>query len=336
MKRRVFARPRSLLLALALAVVATLCTVSTARAASSAPGVGNAAGGRIAASSSAAVSDQPCNFVYSIKTCESTDPTVSMSGYYYGDTSACTFVWNIYWGDGASSTDIMQTDPTDGYHFLASHTYAAPGTYTITDSTQVTAGTCTASNGDHTFTLLASPPPASSPKIHWNRTSSLPGRLVTLTGSGWVPGGIVQVHLPEKALFIGISSWRVNSQGNWKESFAVGDAPQGKYKLSFSETSGRLLVTSSFTVLDQPNLLERFSGWIDACLSGQLKSDPTCKDELLLQTHLKISATTVLSCVTDLREGASGIATCIIELGAAVGYLVYTTWQSWWAHKPGP
>jgi hypothetical protein len=145
-----------------LAVVATLCTV------------------------------QPCNFVYSIKTCESTDPTVSMSGYYYGDTSACTFVWNIYRGDGASSTDIVQTDPTDGCHFLASHTYAAPGTYTITDSTQVTAGTCTASNGDHTFTLLASPPPAPSPKIHWSRTSSLPGRLVTLTGSGWVPGGIVQ------------------------------------------------------------------------------------------------------------------------------------------------
>ena len=52
------------------------------------------------------------------------------------------------------------TAPPDGYNFVASHTYKASGTFTITDTGQVTAGACTVSSGVHTFTLVETPTPA--------------------------------------------------------------------------------------------------------------------------------------------------------------------------------
>ena len=90
-------------------------------------------------------------------------------------------------------------------------------------------------------------PPVAQPTIYWSRTSGRPGTHLTLIGNGWVPGGTVRIHLPSKGFFYGSVSWPVDSQGGWKQNFTVGNTPRGTYTLSFSETSGHLLVTGIFT-----------------------------------------------------------------------------------------
>jgi hypothetical protein len=140
--KRLITRPRSLLLAVALAVVAALCTVSTAGAASSA-----SADPRAPAASSA-----QCNFVRSLKTCESTDPTVAYYDSPTGDIPDCTFVFDVAWGDGAS-TKATVVNPSASHHLVGKHTYAAPEAYTITVTVKVAVGTCTGTNSVHKFTL---------------------------------------------------------------------------------------------------------------------------------------------------------------------------------------
>jgi Peptidase A4 family len=105
-----------------------------------------------AVSRGAAVSDTPCTFGPA-QSCTSADPTVTVNTYYSGDTSACTFSWDIDWGDGTSSSGIPIDAPADGYVFTSQHTYAAPGTYTIALVGEVTDGSCVETNGDYTFTL---------------------------------------------------------------------------------------------------------------------------------------------------------------------------------------
>jgi lysophospholipase L1-like esterase len=75
---------------------------------------------------------------------------------YTGDVSACTFTWNITWGDNSKVTTVVQTDPPDGLVFLGGHTYgsALQMTYTITANGTVT-GPCTLTPGTLSFTLLA-------------------------------------------------------------------------------------------------------------------------------------------------------------------------------------
>src|SRR5690349_8925984 len=275
---KLFASSRSLLVIVALTLAAAMCTISTARAASS-PGTGGGTGTRIA---DMAPSSAPCNLKHTISKCQSTDPTVTVSTYAFGGTGGivvCTFVWDFNWGDGHSSPATL-TDPHIGWRVTAQHTYARPGSYTMTASGEAVGNNCTLTPFIVTFTLLQKSAPQPSPKIHWSQTSGRPGKLITLTGSGWVPGGVVQLHLPDKKLLIGITSWHVDSHGNWKESFAEGDAPPGKYTVSFSETSGHLKATGGFTILDPPNVTERFSNWVDACYHGKLKSDPLCTDAL--------------------------------------------------------
>jgi Peptidase A4 family len=178
--RRLFARSRSLLLVVVLALVAALCTVSTSNAASSAS----------AAPHKSAASSAQCNFVLTLGTCESTDHTVAYYDTPTGDTSHCTFVFNITWGDGGSATRTL-TDPTAGHHLIAEHTYAAPGVYTITVTPQVTAGTCTATSSGHTFTLLPAPPPTPKPvtDFPWAGYGLFPdsGHVTSVTATWRVP-----------------------------------------------------------------------------------------------------------------------------------------------------
>ncbi len=68
----------------------------------------------------------PCDFTLSLTACKSTDPTVSYTSNAVGDTSRCTFVFTIRWGDGASITRTA-TDPTDGRHLIGQHTYVDKG-----------------------------------------------------------------------------------------------------------------------------------------------------------------------------------------------------------------
>jgi PKD domain len=329
--KRLFVQPRSLVLVAVLAVIAGICSMPAASAAPTGGGAGGGAAMGATTSHSKAASNSPCNF-QGAQTCQSTDPTVTVSTDQYGDTSNCTFVWDVDWGDGQSSSNVL-TDPSDGWVVLAHHKYKATGTYTISLTGQVTAGNCTVTDFSRTFTLLAPPPPV----IHWSKTSGRAGTLITLTGKGWIPGGTVQIHQPEKKLFLGITTWTVDSHGNWKHYFAEQDAPPGTYKFSFTETPGQLRVTGSFRVLDPPKLTDRFSNWVDACYHGKLKSDALCTDALDEAAHLNLSFTSIFSCLTELKHGVkSGIAVCLIEDGIGVVTWVYKTWKSWWTHKPRP
>jgi hypothetical protein len=149
--KRLVVRSRSLVLAVALAVLAAMCTVSTAHAASS--------------GSSTAASSTPCSFVPTL-TCQSTNPAVALNIDYYGSQSGCIYVWDVDWGDGSTPVDLTVTDPADGYVVLADHTYSGANTYTITVTGQVTAGTCVANPFTAQFTLLTAPSPPPAPRIH--------------------------------------------------------------------------------------------------------------------------------------------------------------------------
>jgi PKD domain len=153
--KRVFAGSRSLLVIVAMVMITAVSTVSTARAA---PSAGNAAGTR-------AVSNAQCNLRHTISGCQSTDPTVTLSTEATGNTSDCTFVWDLGWGDGHSA-QATEVDPADGWKVIAQHTYSATGTYTVTATGTATSG-CTLTPFVVTFTLLAAPssppPPPANP-----------------------------------------------------------------------------------------------------------------------------------------------------------------------------
>jgi Peptidase A4 family len=185
MKKR-SGRSRGLFAIVALAVAATLCTASTAYAASAGDG-GAARIGAGAASRSTAASDSPCTFIPA-QTCQSTDPTVTLDIDYTGDTSGCTFTWGVEWGDGGTSPNLVVTDPPDGYVQLAQHTYATPGTYSITVLAGVPDGPCTENDFGVQFTLLTPPPqPAPPSPLVFNATYS--GYLTPFTHNYWAVAG---------------------------------------------------------------------------------------------------------------------------------------------------
>jgi hypothetical protein len=177
---KIITRSRSLLLVVALAVVAAMCTIPTAHAASSSS----------VAPRGPAASGKPCNFVLSLQTCESTDSTVAYYDSPTGNILNCTFVFDVTWGDGGSATRTL-TDPHAGHNLVAEHTYAGPGVYTITVTVTVTAGTCTGTNSVHTFTLLNPPPPTPKPAqtFPWAGYGLYPdsGHVTSVTATWRVP-----------------------------------------------------------------------------------------------------------------------------------------------------
>jgi hypothetical protein len=154
--KRLITRSRSLVLVVALAMIAAICTVSTAQAAPA-----SAATPHVTAASST-----PCSFVPAL-TCESTGAQVALNIDYYGEQSSCTYVWDVAWGDG-NSEDFTVSYPADGYIFLANHSYSGAKTYTITVTGQVTAGNCAANGFTAQFALLASAPPPTTHKSTHN------------------------------------------------------------------------------------------------------------------------------------------------------------------------
>jgi hypothetical protein len=87
--------------------------------------------------------------------CGSTNPTVSLWAYFSDDTSACSFTRDITWGDGTSSTVVVQGGPA-GPKYVTSHTFAAPGTYSIYFGSESIQGSCTDAVLTYTFQLLPS------------------------------------------------------------------------------------------------------------------------------------------------------------------------------------
>lgn len=168
----------SLLLLAVLAVVAAMCTVSTAYAAgSSPPSMGNAARTMHPADSlSTAASNAPCNLKHTISKCQSTDPTVTVSTYAYGGTGGivdCTFVWDFSWGDGHSSPATL-VNPHVGWRVTAQHTYAKPGVYTMTATGTAEGANCTLTPFVVTFTLLPPSPACVTPRSNTKPTTDFP------------------------------------------------------------------------------------------------------------------------------------------------------------------
>jgi hypothetical protein len=155
---------RPVLLGLAVMALLVSALAATTHPAHAAPSANAGQMSAVALSAPAASSTQ-CNFVESLPTCESTDSTVAYYDTVTGNPAACTFVFDVAWGDGTSITTTVANPSAGSHNLVGEHTYVAPGTYTITVNPQVTAGTsCTATSSVHTFTLLPpTPTPAPAP-----------------------------------------------------------------------------------------------------------------------------------------------------------------------------
>src|SRR5262249_55266639 len=106
------------------------------------------------------VSSSPCVSGVSASPCQSTNPQVIIDAISMGDTSSCTFNIKLVWGDGSPEQAFVARGTPDGKSFLASHTYSAPGSYTITVGVTVASGGCGASSGGFQFTLVGGGPSA--------------------------------------------------------------------------------------------------------------------------------------------------------------------------------
>jgi serine/threonine protein kinase len=84
-----------------------------------------------------------CSFIVNgAMNCSSTNPRVLLYADFGNDTSGCSWVRNITWGDGTSSDGVVVYGGPAGPKLAASHTYSAPGSYTIYFGGEVTQGSC--------------------------------------------------------------------------------------------------------------------------------------------------------------------------------------------------
>jgi RNA polymerase sigma factor (sigma-70 family) len=104
---------------------------------------------------SATPSSAVCSFmVQHTSNCESTNPNVKAYGYFSGNTSGCTYVRDIAWGDGRNSDNVIIPGGPAGPKYEDSHTYSQPGSYTIHFGGYVRGG-CTIATPTWHFKLLS-------------------------------------------------------------------------------------------------------------------------------------------------------------------------------------
>jgi RHS repeat-associated protein len=123
------------------------------------------------ASPSDAVSSTPCGLPGA---CESSNPTYRV--YYstsVGDSSSCRFELHIDWGDGSQETDVTAGASAGVLVLIGSHTYGAPGTYSINVSGKVLSGPCTVSPSAGQFTLVRGGPSRSEQGAAMNPSQKL-------------------------------------------------------------------------------------------------------------------------------------------------------------------
>ena len=104
--KRLTVRSRSLVLVVALAVVAATGTVYTAHAASPEAGAGAI---HAVAYHAAAASDTPCTINYQNTTCQSTNPAVTVNNYSPGTSPPVVYVSDVAWGDGQQLNEYHRT-----------------------------------------------------------------------------------------------------------------------------------------------------------------------------------------------------------------------------------
>jgi hypothetical protein len=165
-------------------------------------------------------------------------------------------------------------------------------------------------------TTTPKPQPATNPTIYWSRTSGPPGIHFTLTGNGWAPGGTVQVHLPSKGSFYSNASWSVDSHGDWQQNFTVGDARLGAYTLSFSENTGHLQVTGSFSVLVAPTMTNKTWDGYEVNYGQRYTSVSANWTE----PQYPPVAAVLHSGLAAFWVGLGGINSHLQQIGTAVGY----------------
>jgi hypothetical protein len=88
--------------------------------------------------------------------CRSTQPEIKTHITNESDTSGCTFELTITWDDGKTTQIPDYPGGPQGLEFLASHTYTAPGVYTIAVTGSVVSGDCYFYPGDWQFSYISS------------------------------------------------------------------------------------------------------------------------------------------------------------------------------------
>ena len=110
-----------------------------------------------AAPTHAAKPEPECSFVVGgLASCGSTNPQVRLYVNFGNDTTGCSFVRNIDWGDGKSSNGVVVEGGPAGPKYVTAHTYSKPGSYTIFFGGEVTAGDCNIVTPTWQFTLRSS------------------------------------------------------------------------------------------------------------------------------------------------------------------------------------
>ena len=99
-----------------------------------------------------------CVFESSTPSCESTNPDIIVKYHNQDDTSSCTFVTHVDWGDGTAIQTIPFSGGAPGSYVLGTHSYVSPGRYDIDITGEVSSGFCSLYPSAHTFTLVPSSP----------------------------------------------------------------------------------------------------------------------------------------------------------------------------------
>ncbi len=115
----------------------------------------------LAATSPAPAAGGRCVFWGEAHDCQSTNPTVVLEVLNQHETSQCLFHESWSWGDGSSEQEASLRGSIEGStQLLGTHTYARPGTYTVSVNGYVAAEeqdleyVCEAPPVEYTFTLL--------------------------------------------------------------------------------------------------------------------------------------------------------------------------------------
>jgi hypothetical protein len=307
MRRRFHFRWLAVVAAVAVVAVASALVVPIATRSGSALAQTSAISTNVGPRASAA-SSTPCNF-QGAQTCQSTDPTVTVSTYQGGDTSACTFVWYVNWGDGQKSWNLEVVDPPDGWRVLAQHTYAAPGTYTIGLIGTTAAGNCTTNDFSRTFTFNTSTKPTAPARFTFAVNPITPDFTVSelIQGTNWPPG--LTVHVKSSPSIFLPTTATVGQDGSWKVERSISTTVAvGNYKVT-AEAQGTVNGTlTKVVVVHQLPVVSLQTQVLKCGLSPeQLVPFPTSLGDLLTDiAHLSGVAATVVSCVIEVAINMVG------------------------------
>ena len=197
---------------------------------------------RAALASDAVAPSRPC--AGSGGSCTSTDPTFVLQIIAVGDSSACTYGTTITWGDGTTTHGSLQGGPDGARLTVDSHTFAEPGTYTISMSMSPTSGGVCGPGFSvvTTFTLAPGGIPRPEAAGPWNMTlapqpcQSLAKPVNTATGVLWDTAADVAV--PGHGVPLGLTRTYSVLDAARSGGFGYGWTSSYDMSLSLDATSG--------------------------------------------------------------------------------------------------